>query len=83
MNAKEMFEELGYVFKTVVDKWKNTIIVYENYEMSLEFDTHYNTCYLTHSTSYDDEEVSIAIGVIGGKLILAITQQMKELEWIK
>jgi hypothetical protein len=83
MNAKEMFEALGYTFKTVIDKWKNTIIVYENYEMSIEFDTHYNTCYLVHATSYDEQEVAIAIGGIGGKFILAITQQMKELGWIK
>jgi hypothetical protein len=81
MTAKEMFEELGYEQKVVIDKYNHQIIAYESFFDSyrVEFDTHYKSCYLVCTkTGYYEDEFYIPVG----KFILAITQQMKELWWL-
>ena len=75
MNAKEMFEKLGY--KLVEDIWNNNLFRYKYIQYELVFDLIEKTYAFIQT---DDDYYGYAS--VDLDFHQAITQQMKELGWI-
>ena len=79
MNAKEMFEALGYKEKPKNGNWLRFKEERQFRTNTISFDLQ-GKSYSTHAT--DEFGDTVYFGVTN-ELHLAITQQMKELGWLK
>ena len=73
MNAKEMFEELGYKRSVVKFNEETQLILYEKKDLEIQFDV---KCKFFHT--WGNEYVVI----FKPNLMKAIHQQMKQLGWL-